>query len=100
MQVLLIVLILSITVNVEVTSRIFSRKLEEANATGMSGSAETLSGFSVYVECICRSSREPARRRNFLCYSLPRKDKGDREGIPHTHPIPYVIRLELFLESG
>ena len=29
-----------------------------------------------------------------------REDKGDREGIPHTHPIPYVIRLELFLESG
>ena len=26
-----------------------------------------------------------------------REDKGDREGIPHTHPIPYVIRLELFL---
>ena len=31
---------------------------------------------------------------------LPREDKGDREGIPHTHPIPYVIRLELVLESG
>ena len=29
-----------------------------------------------------------------------REDKGDREGIPHTHPIPWVIRLELFLESG
>ena len=29
-----------------------------------------------------------------------REDKGDREGIPHTHPIPQVIRLELFLESG
>ena len=29
-----------------------------------------------------------------------REDKGDREGIPHTHPIPKVIRLELFLESG
>ena len=26
--------------------------------------------------------------------------KGDREGIPNIHPIPYVIRLELFLESG
>ena len=26
-----------------------------------------------------------------------REDKGDREGIPDTHPIPYVIRLELFL---
>ena len=26
-----------------------------------------------------------------------REDKGDREGIPHTHPIPQVIRLELFL---
>ena len=30
----------------------------------------------------------------------PREDKGDREGIPHTYPIPQVIRLELFLESG
>ena len=30
----------------------------------------------------------------------PREAKGDREGIPHTHPIPQVIRLELFLESG
>jgi len=28
-----------------------------------------------------------------------REDKGDREGILHTHPIPQVIRLELFLES-
>ena len=26
-----------------------------------------------------------------------RQDKGDREGIPHTHLIPQVIRLELFL---
>ena len=26
-----------------------------------------------------------------------REDKGDREGIPHTHPIPQVIRLDLFL---
>ena len=26
-----------------------------------------------------------------------REDIGDREGIPHTHPIPQVIRLELFL---
>ena len=30
----------------------------------------------------------------------PREDKGDKEGITHTHPIPSVIRLELFLESG
>ena len=30
---------------------------------------------------------------------IPREDKGDREGIPHTHPVPQVIRLELFLES-
>ena len=29
----------------------------------------------------------------------PREDKGDKEGIPHTHPIPQVTRLELFLES-
>ena len=40
-----------------------------------------------------------------LCISgyngLPaREDKGKREGIPHTHPIPSVIRLELFLELG
>ena len=27
----------------------------------------------------------------------PREDKGDREGIPNIHPIPQVIRLELFL---
>ena len=27
----------------------------------------------------------------------PREDKGDREGIPHTHPIPPEICLELFL---
>ena len=33
-------------------------------------------------------------------YLKPREDKGDREGIPNTHPIPKVIRLELFLESG
>ena len=31
---------------------------------------------------------------------LTRENKGDREGIPHTHPISQVIRLELFLESG
>ena len=30
-------------------------------------------------------------------WGVPREDKGDREGIPHTHPIPQVIRLELFL---
>ena len=29
--------------------------------------------------------------------SLPRDYKGDREGIPLIHPIPQVIRLELFL---
>ena len=28
---------------------------------------------------------------------MAREDKGDREGIPNTHPIPYVIRFELFL---
>ena len=33
------------------------------------------------------------------CIDLKRReDKGDREGIPHTHSIPWVIRLELFLE--
>ena len=30
-------------------------------------------------------------------YKQPREDKGEREGIPHTHPIPWVFRLELFL---
>ena len=29
--------------------------------------------------------------------NLSREDKRDREGIPHTHLIPCVIRLELFL---
>ena len=33
-------------------------------------------------------------------WMITREDKEDREGIPHTHPIPWVIRLELFLESG
>ena len=37
---------------------------------------------------------------NTIIYFQPREDKGDREGIPHTHAIPQVIRLELFLESG
>ena len=31
---------------------------------------------------------------------VSREDKGDREGIPHKYPVPYVIRLELLLESG
>ena len=31
---------------------------------------------------------------------LSRDYKGHREDIPHIHPIPQVIRLELFLESG
>ena len=31
---------------------------------------------------------------------IAREDKGDREGIPHTHPTPQVIRLELFLKWG
>ena len=34
-----------------------------------------------------------------LYWFKTREDKGDREGIPHTHSIPWVIRLELFLES-
>ena len=29
--------------------------------------------------------------------NLSREDQGDREGIPHTHLIPQVIRLELFV---
>ena len=37
---------------------------------------------------------------SFICMkNNKRQDKGDREGIPHTYPIPWVIRLELFLES-
>ena len=28
-----------------------------------------------------------------------REDKGDREGIPHTHPIPQVIRLDFFYKT-
>ena len=32
-------------------------------------------------------------------YVMAREDKGDREGTPSTHLIPWVIRLELFLES-
>ena len=40
------------------------------------------------------------RENNKFYYVVTREDKGDREGIPHTHPIPQVIRLELFLESG
>ena len=32
-----------------------------------------------------------------LNYILSRDYKGNREGIPHIHPIPQVIRLELFL---
>ena len=33
-------------------------------------------------------------------YVMAREDKGDREGTPPpTHLIPWVIRLELFLES-
>ena len=35
--------------------------------------------------------------KNSVIWLIPREDKGDREGIPHTHPIPQVIRLELFL---
>ena len=27
-------------------------------------------------------------RKKYRAYILPREDKGDREGIPHTHPIP------------
>ena len=30
---------------------------------------------------------------------LTREGKGDREGIPHTHLIPLVIRLELFFKT-
>ena len=37
------------------------------------------------------------RPKDFTTDSGPREDKGDREGILRTHPIPWVIRLELFL---
>ena len=40
------------------------------------------------------------KETQFYAYSRAREDKGDREGIPNTHPIPQVIRLGLFLESG
>ena len=45
---------------------------------------ETIDGMCRGINCV------------FL-YLKAREDKGDREGIPHTHPIPWVIRLELFL---
>ena len=35
---------------------------------------------------------------HFLKSYKTKEDKGVREGIPHTHPIPWAIRLELFLE--
>ena len=44
--------------------------------------------------------------RKFTVFALfyfvfeAKEDKVDREGIPDTRPIPQVIRLELFLESG
>ena len=38
--------------------------------------------------------------QDFSFWISAREDKGDRKGIRHTHPIPQVIRLELFLESG
>ena len=44
--------------------------------------------------------------RKFTVFALfyfvfeAKEDKVDREGIPDTHPIPQVTRLELFLESG
>ena len=47
MQVFLIVFIF---INYARLRYAFVREKEEANATGMSGSAEILSGFSVYVE--------------------------------------------------
>ena len=48
----------------------------------------------------CSNYKDLYGKKNIcFCYSLrTREDKGDREGIPHTHPIPQVIRLELFLE--
>jgi len=33
-----------------------------------------------------------------LCLFTPREDKGVRELIPHTGPIPILIPLKLFLD--
>ena len=64
-------------------------------------------GYSVSIESSSKAMftqyriafRGATRREVFHCIKL-RDYKGDREGIPHIHPIPQVIRLELFLESG
>ena len=52
---------------------------------------------------ICKRLSKMALVRAKKClrqeYVMAREDKGDREGTPPTHPIPWIIRLELFLES-
>ena len=52
---------------------------------------------------ICKRLSKMALVRAKKClrqeYVMAREDKGDREGTPPTHLIPWVIRLELFLES-
>jgi len=42
-------------------------------------------------------SKSPKRNDEPRNTCRAREDKGDRQGIPYTHPIPQVIRLELFL---
>ena len=49
--------------------------------------------LKVFLELDCKGKKDPCAEFG------SREDKG-REGIPHTHPIPQLIRLELFLESG
>ena len=46
------------------------------------------------------SEKMCTRQSRKVIWDMTREDKGDREGIPHTHPFPQVIRLELVLESG
>ena len=41
-----------------------------------------------YCQCWKRLSRNVARNEPLKLFAKPREDKGDREGIPHTHPIP------------
>ena len=63
--------------------------------------------WPIVLRSICKVNRnsdecaEVDLISNFrVFHALPREDKGDRGGIPNTHPIQQVIRLELFLESG
>ena len=44
-----------------------------------------------------KQKQQHAKTKPKKNYISTREDKGDREGILHTHPIPQVIHLELFL---